>query len=261
MLCMISPAKKLDIETPTPVSEYSIPAFLDDAAELVDILKRKSADELARLMSVSDRLAELNARRYAWWHRPFTPENAKQALFAFRGDVYAALDADTLDDAAVVFAQDHLRILSGLYGLLRPLDLVQAYRLEMGTRLPTPRGRDLYAFWGEAITDALNAALARCRTPALINLASGEYAKAVRLDCIRGRVIHVHFKEQRPDGYRTIGIHAKKARGMMCRFMLENRLDEPEGLREFAAGGYAFRPDMSTETNWVFTRDQTPRAA
>lgn len=258
MLTIISPAKKLDMETPAPASAFSEPAFLDDAEELVDILRRKGPDELQALMKISPKLAELNARRFAWWHRPFTQENAKQALFAFRGDVYAALDADSLDDDAIAFAQDHLRILSGLYGLLRPLDLMQAYRLEMGTRLANPRGRDLYAFWGERLTAALNAALneemARHDTPVLLNLASGEYARAVSFGNIAGRVIHVHFKERRDDGWRVIGIHAKKARGMMCRFILERGADDPEALRDFREGGYAFRPEMSTESDWVFAR-------
>jgi len=254
MLTIISPAKKLDVETPAPVSAFSQPDFLDEAETLVSILRGKGPEELRALMRISPKLAELNARRFAWWHRPFTPENAKQALFAFRGDVYAALDADGLDDEAIAFAQDHLRILSGLYGLLRPLDLMQAYRLEMGTRLANPAGRDLYAFWGAGITDAINAELARQQTAVLVNLASGEYAKAVSFPDVAGRVIHVHFKERRDDGWRVVGIHAKKARGMMCRFMLERRVDEPEALRAFTGGGYAFRPEMSTGTDWVFAR-------
>ncbi len=254
MLTIISPAKKLDIETPAPVSAFSQPDFLDEAETLVSILRGKGPEELQALMRISPKLAELNARRYAWWHRPFTPENAKQALFAFRGDVYAALDADSLDDDAIAFAQEHLRILSGLYGLLRPLDLMQAYRLEMGTRLANPAGRDLYAFWRDRITEAINAELARQQTAVLVNLASGEYAKAVSFSDVAGRVIHVHFKERRDDGWRVIGIHAKKARGMMCRFMLERRVDEPEALLSFNDGGYAFRPEMSTDSDWVFGR-------
>ncbi len=254
MLMMISPAKKLDIETPAPVSACTTPEFLDASRQLANRLRMMSAEELGRLMKISPNLSALNARRYRYWHTPFTPENAKQALFAFRGDVYAALDADSLSEADVQFAQDHLRILSGLYGLLRPLDLMQAYRLEMGTHLPNARGRDLYAFWGGAITDALNQAMSEQGESVLINLASNEYAKAVRPSHLSGRIIHVQFREQRDDGYKIIGIHAKKARGLMSRFVIKNRIDIPEGIKQFDQAGYRYRPDMSSVSEWVFAR-------
>ncbi len=255
MLMMIAPAKKLDIETPAPVSTFTTPKFPDDSRELVKSLRMMSAEELGRLMKISPRLAILNARRYRYWHMPFTLGNAKQALFAFRGDVYAALDADSLNEADIHFAQDHLRILSGLYGLLQPLDLMQAYRLEMGTRLSNARGRDLYAFWGRRITDALDQAMSKQGTSTLINLASNEYAKAVQPLRLSGRMIHVQFKEQKDGGYKTIGIHAKKARGLMSRFVIRNRIDIPEDIKQFNQAGYHYRPDMSSASAWVFARE------
>ncbi|MDX8392022.1 MAG: peroxide stress protein YaaA [Mariprofundaceae bacterium] len=260
MLLLISPAKKLDMEAPAPIGVYSQAQFIDRAAELIDLLRMKSAEELTALMKISPKLTELNRRRYVDWSRPFTQANAKQALFAFRGDVYAALDADSLSEADVDFAQNHLRMLSGLYGLLRPLDLMQAYRLEMGTRLANPCGRDLYAFWGTMLTEALNRALSeqleQHKRPeqTLINLASNEYAKAVQSADIAGRVIHVQFKEKKDDGYKIIGIHAKKARGMMCRFVIQNRIDAPEAIKQFNLADYRYRPDMSNESDWVFAR-------
>jgi len=254
MLMMLSPAKKLDMETPAPVSQFTEPDFLDASQELVNSLRMMSAEELGGLMKISPKLEELNARRYRYWHTPFTPENAKQALFAFRGDVYAALDADSLSEADIHFAQDHLRILSGLYGLLRPLDLMQAYRLEMGTRLANMCGRDLYTFWGNTITDALNQAMSGQSDDTLINLASNEYSKAVQSSHLIGRVINVQFKEQKDDGYKIIGIHAKKARGLMSRFVIQNRIDVPEDIKQFNLADYRYRPDMSTESDWVFAR-------
>jgi len=254
MLMMISPAKKLDMETPALVTAFTEPGFLDASQELINTLRMMSAEELGELMKISPKLAELNARRYRYWHTPFALENAKQALFAFRGDVYAALDADSLSESDVAFAQDHLRILSGLYGLLRPLDLMQAYRLEMGTRLANVHGRDLYAFWGNTITDALNQALSEDAEHTLINLASNEYSKAVQPSHLTGRMINVQFREQKDDGYKIIGIHAKKARGLMSRFVIQNRIDVLEDIKQFELAGYGYRADMSTASDWVFAR-------
>ncbi len=254
MLLIISPAKKLDMLAPAPVAEHTQPVFLDQASELAGILRKYSASELASLMGISQSLADLNARRFRSWQPPFDPGNAKQAVFAFRGDVYASLDADSLDGAEIDYAQDHLRILSGLYGLLRPLDLMQAYRLEMGTRLSNARGRDLYAFWGDALTRALARELEGHREKTLINLASGEYARSVDMDGMPGRVVHIQFKEQKDDGYRIIGIHAKRARGLMCRYAIEHKAETPEALQGFDSGGYRYRPEMSTDTIWVFAR-------
>jgi len=254
MLLLISPAKKLDMQAPGPIAEYTQPVFLDRAAELVTTLRMKSAEELGTMMKISSNLAELNARRFHDWKPPFDLVNAKQALFAFRGDVYASLDADSLSLEGIDYAQSHLRILSGLYGILRPLDLMQAYRLEMGTRLSGSHGKDLYAFWGESLTRALIEELAGHKEQALINLASGEYSRAVALAAIPGRVIHMHFKEHKDGTYRIIGVHAKRARGMMCRYAIEQQASKPEDLLGFQAAGYCYRPELSTESEWVFAR-------
>jgi len=254
MLLLISPAKKLEMQTLATVAECTQPQFAERAGELVADLRMKSADELAGLMKISANLAELNQRRYHDWRLPFTLENAKQALFAFRGDVYAALDADSLDVANIDYAQQHLRVLSGLYGVLRPLDLMQAYRLEMGTRLVNAHGRDLYAFWGDALTRTINAQLAGHQHKTVVNLASGEYARAVHWKNIEGDVLHIHFKEQKDDGYRVIGIHAKRARGLMCRYAIEQKAERPQDLQGFDVAGYRFRADMSSPSDWVFAR-------
>jgi len=254
MLMMISPAKKLDVQTPAPVETYTQPDFLDRSAELVALLRMKSMDELSVLMTISEKLAQLNTERFRDWQPPFDPGNAKQALFAFRGDVYASLDADTLEADELTYAQDHLRILSGLYGLLRPLDLMQAYRLEMGTRLRGPHGRDLYAFWGESLSCVLAELLAGHQDKSLINLASNEYARAV--DSVRKMVpvIDIVFKEEKDGAFRTIAIHAKRARGLMCRYAIENKVQKPQALLDFTEAGYASRAEMSSDTQWVFAR-------
>jgi len=254
LLTIISPAKTLDFATPPPVAEFSIPVYLEKAQRLVHLLRGLSPEDIGRLMNISPKLAELNVQRFRDWHTPFTPANGRQALFAFRGDVYKGLDAGHLSVADIRFAHAHLRILSGLYGLLRPLDLIQPYRLEMGTRLTTPQGRNLYAFWGEAVTDALNASLAEHGTGILINLASNEYFRVIRPERLAADIITPVFRERKGDDYKTIGIHAKRARGMMARFIITERLDVPEGLKAFRTGGYAYNPDLSTDSDWVFTR-------
>jgi len=254
MLMMISPAKKLEMEKPAMLADASQPQFLHQAAELVDIMRTKTSSELAALMGISASLAELNERRFKAWDIPFDLSNAKQSLFAFRGDVYASLDADSLDADGVTYAQNHLRILSGLYGLLRPLDLMQAYRLEMGTRLAGSHGRDLYSFWGYTLTEALAKELASHQDKALVNLASGEYSKAVNLKGFPGRVVNIHFKEEKAGVLRTIGIHAKRARGLMCRYAIDSRAQSPEDMIGFDLAGYAYRPGLSTTSEWVFAR-------
>lgn len=256
MLIVISPAKTLDFDTPAKTRQYSQPDFLDDAGKLVDTARLLSAMDIAELMKVSMKIAELNFERFQHWHTPFTPENAKQALLAFKGDVYTGLDAESLDDESLAFAQDHLRILSGLYGLLRPLDLMQPYRLEMGTRLENPRGKDLYAFWGERITQGLNRALAAQGDDVLVNLASNEYFKAVKPAALHGRIITPVFKEWRGDRYKIISFSAKKARGLMSRYIIENRLSDPEELKGFDRDGYGFNAEQSEGDTWVFTRLQ-----
>lgn len=254
MLLIISPAKKLNVETPAPNTPFSQPACLDDAAILIDILRDKDSFEIADLMKLSMKLADLNMQRYQQWQTPFTPDNAKPALYMFHGDVYQGLDADSLSPEAIDFAQQHLAILSGLYGLLRPLDLIQPYRLEMGTRLANPRGRDLYAFWGDIITEQLNQVLASQGDRILVNLASNEYFKAVKPKLLQADIITPQFKELRGDRYKIISFNAKRARGMMCRYIIDHRLSDIEAIKGFNMDGYTFNPDLSEGNTWVFSR-------
>ncbi|OIO70073.1 MAG: hypothetical protein AUJ57_08630 [Zetaproteobacteria bacterium CG1_02_53_45] len=254
MLIVISPAKKLDFDTAAPVTDFTQPDRLDHAAELIAVMQEKDSFQIADLMKLSMNLADLNMERFQQWHTPFTPENAKQAIFAFSGDVYQGLDAGSLDTQSISFMQHHLRILSGLYGTLRPLDLMQSYRLEMGTKLATARGRNLYAFWGTIITDSINSALAEQGDDVLINLASNEYFSSIQPAGIKGRIITPVFKELRNGTYRIISFNAKKARGFMSRFIIENRLSNPEELKSFDVDHYAFNADLSSADEFVFTR-------
>lgn len=254
MLLVISPAKTLDYETPPITARYSIPDWLDQSQLLIERARRYSAHDLMELMEVSMAIAELNVERFAAWQTPFTPNNAKQALLAFKGEVYNGLQAQTLDEKALLFAQEHLRILSGLYGLLRPLDLMQPYRLEMGRPIDTARGRNLYAFWGDLITEGLNAQLKAINSEYLINLASSEYFKAVKPKQINGTIITPEFKDKKNGEYKMLGVYAKKARGLMSRFVIDNRITEPQALKEFDVEGYRFNAKLSSETKWVFTR-------
>lgn len=254
MLTVISPAKTLDFETPAPTRKSSVPGFLDQSAQLVGVLRQLDPTQIGQLMSISEALADLNHQRFMNWSLPFTKTNAKQALFAFRGDVYVGLEADRFDAADLAFAQKHLRILSGLYGVLKPLDLIQPYRLEMGTALANGRGRNLYEFWGSRIAEALNAELGK-RRPVLVNLASGEYFKAVHPKSLAADVITPIFKERKGDGYKIVSFFAKKARGMMAAHIVRNRLDEPEALKDFALAGYRYDPRLSSSHDWVFTRE------
>jgi len=254
MLITISPAKKLDYATPSPVADYTLPEHLDRAQTLIDIMRDKDSFEIAELMKLSIKLADLNMQRYQDWHTPFTPDNAKQALFAFSGDVYQGLDAASLSAVDIAFAQQHLRILSGLYGVLRPLDLMQPYRLEMGTRLATDSGRNLYQFWGDTITDSINHALAGQGDDILINLASNEYFSSIRTADIRGRIITPVFKELRNGAYRIISFNAKKARGLMSRFIIEHRIDDPDAMKTFDLADYSFNAELSSPDEFVFTR-------
>ena len=258
MILVISPAKALDYETPPTTATFTQPDFLDHAAELIEVLREKSPAQIAELMSLSDPLSSLNVARYASWSRPFAPDNAKQALLAFDGDVYEGLDAKSLADDDLAWAQDHLRILSGLYGVLRPLDLMQAYRLEMGTRLANPRGKNLYEFWGERITDELNRLLAReeeaGRERVLVNLASDEYFKSVKPRKLAGRIVTPVFEDWKGGRYKIISFYAKRARGLMSRYVITRRIDEVEALQGFDAEGYAFAADASDADTLVFRR-------
>lgn len=256
MLAVISPAKTLDYDTPVPTSTYTQPDFLKASAELIEVLRPYSPQDISALMKISDKLGSLNAARFQEWQPPFTRDNARQAVLAFKGDVYVGLDAFSLDEPGFQYAQSHLRILSGLYGLLRPLDLIQAYRLEMGTRLKNPKGKDLYDFWGRQLAEKINQILTDHTTPTLINLASQEYFKAVDLNVLAANVITPVFKDWKNGQYKIISFHAKKARGLMCRYMIDQKLATPEGLKNFNYAGYQFDESQSTETQWVFTRRQ-----
>ncbi|NIC08000.1 peroxide stress protein YaaA [Billgrantia bachuensis] len=254
MLSVISPAKTLDFETPATTAIHSQPDFLTHSQRLITILRDYSPQQLSALMGISDKLAGLNAARFAEWRPPFTPDNAKPAAQAFQGDVYMGLEAATFSDDDNAFAQRHLRILSGLYGLLRPLDLIQPYRLEMGTRLPNPAGKDLYAFWQDSLTEALDRAIAESGSKVLVNLASNEYFKAVDAKRLDARVITPIFKDEKNGTYKIISFYAKKARGLMAAWMIQQRLDDPERLKEFDVAGYSFDPAMSEGDTLVFTR-------
>ena len=256
MLVVLSPAKSLDFTTAPPLPTHTQPQLLDESQKLIDILRTLSPQELARLMRISDPLAAQNAVRYAQWSRPFTPETAKQAVFAFNGDVYAGLDAATLTPDDLAFAQEHVRVLSGLYGVLRPLDLILPYRLEMGTRLATPRGVDLYAFWGGRLSEAINAALADAGASALVNLASLEYFKAIGSKSLAAPVIEPVFEDWsvKERKFRIVSFYAKRARGMMARFAVRERLTAPDGLKGFTDGGYAYCAAASDAARWVFRR-------
>ena len=256
MLIFLSPAKSLDYKTPPQVATHTQPAFLKQSEALIRELRKLSPADLANLMGISDPLALLNFNRFADWKLPFTPENAKQAALAFDGDVYDGLAAKTLSSADLDFAQRHVRILSGLYGILKPLDLMQPYRLEMGSKFANAAGKDLYAFWGETLLDAINGELAGMPRPVAVNLASEEYFKAAVGRKIRGQVIQPVFEDWKSGRYRIITFFAKRARGLMTRYAVVNRLGEPEGLQGFDYDGYAFAPEASADRTWVFRRRQ-----
>jgi len=254
MLITISPAKKLDYKNPAPISDFTLPEHLDRAAALIDVMREKDSFDIADLMKLSMKLADLNTQRYQDWHTPFTTDNAKQALFAFSGDVYQGMDAATFSVGDIDFSQQHLRILSGLYGVLRPLDLMQAYRLEMGTKLATEHGRNLYQFWGDTITETINQALADQGDDILINLASNEYFSSIHTADIQGRIITPVFKEYRKGAYRIISFNAKKARGLMSRFIIQHRINDPETIKTFNLADYSFNHELSSPDEFVFTR-------
>ena len=255
MLFVLSPAKNLNEHTPAPTTQHTQPTLLAEAEKLMAQLRPLAPQDLAALMHVSDKIALLNAERNAAWHTPFTLENAKQAVYLFNGDVYEGLDAASLPEAAIDYLQQHLRLLSGLYGLLRPLDLMQPYRLEMGTPFANSRGKNLYAFWGQIIADTLHQTLAASGGNTLINLASHEYFKAVDTRRLNARVITPIFKDEKNGQYKIISFYAKKARGLMVRWMAEQRIESPDDLRAFDVEGYRFNPAASNGTTLVFLRD------
>ena len=254
MLFVLSPAKSLDYETPLRGQPHTDPLFVKQSQQLIKVLRAYTPPEISQLMDLSDTLAGLNVARYQAWRPTSTPKNARQAVLAFDGDVYDGLNARALDDAALDWAQAHLCVLSGLYGVLRPLDLMQPYRLEMGTRLTTDRGKDLYAFWGDAITDYLNSRLADQADPVLVNLASQEYFKVVQPKRLRARVVECVFEDYKGGVYKIISFNAKRARGAMTRFAIAQRATRPEHLQKFDTDGYHFEPGMSTPERLVFRR-------
>lgn len=256
MLMVISPAKTLDYESPLATESHTQPEFLDHACELIDQLKELEPHQVSNLMSISEKLGQLNAERFQNWHTPFNLENARQAALAFKGDVYTGLAAESFSEDDFAFAQNHLRMLSGLYGLLKPLDLMQPYRLEMGTKFENNRGKDLYAFWGSILTDELNRLLA-ADDGVLVNLASNEYFKSIKKKELDARLITPQFKDWKNGQYKMISFYAKKARGLMCRFAIENRITQADDLKGFNLDGYYFSEEQSEGNNWVFLRDQS----
>ncbi len=256
MLFLLSPAKSLDYERPIAQRPPRRPAFVAESTELIGILRERSADQVAELMKLSPALAKLNVERYARWRPRFTRFNSRPAVLAFNGDVYGGLDAGSLGDGQLDWADEHLVILSGLHGALRPLDALQPYRLEMGTALPNARGANLHAFWGDALADYLNRRAAGQTAPVIVNLASQEYFGGVRRSRLKPRVIDCVFEDSKDGGYQVIGFFAKRARGLMARFAVERRVATPSDLKEFAAEGYRFASQASAPDRLVFRRKE-----
>ena len=256
MIITLSPSKGQDFDTPTPSKLFTLPEQLDDSQLLINEARKLDMESVRELMAVSENISTLNVQRFQDWQLPFNTDNAKAALFAFKGDVYSGIEKDKYDDGDLAYAQDHLRILSGLYGALRPMDLIQPYRLEMKTRLANPRGDNLYQFWGESITDKLNESLQQQEEKTLVNLASNEYYKSVKPKLINGRILNISFKEEKDGKSRILAVYAKKARGMMTDFILRNRIEHAEDIKDFGTANYKFSAAESSEDNWVFTRPQ-----
>ena len=252
MLIVLSPAKSLDLETPPTTSLHSTPDFLDHSAQLIERMRQFSPAEVGSLMGISDALSALNVARYASWTPQLT--DARQAIMAFNGDVYAGFEARTLQPAQLDYAQSRVRILSGLYGLLRPLDLIHPHRLEMGTRLSTARGKDLYTFWGDTITNALNRTASEQQARVLVNLASEEYFKSVKPRQLNVPVISPVFEDWKNGKYKIISFYAKRARGMLARYAAVHQIRDPEQLKQFDVDGYAYVPEASNDSSWVFRR-------
>ena len=254
MLTIISPAKKLDYSQPEKTQTFTQPLLLEHSEQLITDLQRLSPEDVCSLMGLSDKLGALNYERFQEWQTPFSMDNAKQAVLAFKGDVYQGLDADNMDADELNWAQDNLRILSGLYGLLRPLDLMQPYRLEMGTKFANQRGTNLYQFWGEIITDQLNKLFPASAKSVLVNLASNEYFKSVQPKNINAEIITPVFMDQKGDKYKIISFFAKRARGLMSAFIIKNKITDAEQLKTFNVDGYSFNSAMSDGNKWVFCR-------
>ena len=256
MIITLSPSKGQDFETPALSKKYSKPADLKDSELLIQELRKLKSKQLQELMTVSENIAQLNVDRYKTFNPPFTTKNAKQALFAFKGDVYSGLDLETFTEDDYAYAQDHLRILSGLYGCLRPLDLIQPYRLEMKTKLKNDRGENLYQFWDDRITKSLNKELKKQKESVLVNLASNEYFKSVKPKLLEGRLLTINFKETKDSKTRVVAIFAKRARGMMADYIVRNRIENSEDIKKFKQGGYKFNRSLSDNKQWTFERPQ-----
>ncbi|HHJ34736.1 MAG TPA: peroxide stress protein YaaA [Gammaproteobacteria bacterium] len=256
MLITLSPSKGQDFDTPGLSKKYSKPVDLNDSELLIKELRKIKRKKLQQMMVISENIATLNVDRYKTFKTPFTTKNAKQAIFAFKGDVYSGLDLEAYAEDDYAYAQDHLRILSGLYGCLRPLDLIQPYRLEMKTRLKNERGDNLYQFWDDRITKRLNKELKKQQEPVLVNLASNEYFKAVKPKLLEGRLLNINFKETKAGKTRVVAIFAKRARGMMTDYIIRNRIEKPEQIKKFRQGGYRFDKALSDDKQWTFERPQ-----
>ena len=257
MLTVISPAKNLDFETPAPTIKHTKASMLDDAQTLIDDLQSLAPQDVSNLMGISDKLGVLNYDRFQTWTLPFNLSNAKQAVLAFKGDVYIGLDAYSFEEDDFKFAQNHLRILSGLYGVLKPLDLMQAYRLEMGTKFANARGDNLYQFWGRKISDHLNKQLKKVDEQIIINLASNEYFKAVDKKVLNAEIITPVFKDWKNGQYKIISFFAKKARGLMSAYIIKNKIVQSEQLKNFDWAGYSYNEKLSKDKEWVFTRKES----
>ncbi|CAH0526812.1 peroxide stress protein YaaA [Vibrio hippocampi] len=256
MLIVVSPAKTLDYESELATDKFTQPELVEHSAELIEECRKLTPSDVSQLMKVSDKIAGLNVARFQQWSESFTQENARQAILAFKGDVYTGLDAGSMSEQDFEFAQQHLRMLSGLYGLLRPLDLMQPYRLEMGTKLANGRGTNLYQFWGDVITDKLNTALAEQGDNVLVNLASNEYFKSVKPKQLDAQVITPIFKDCKNGQYKVISFYAKKARGLMARYIIDNQISSVQALTQFDVAGYYFVEEESTATDLVFKREE-----
>lgn len=256
MLIVVSPAKTLDYESPLATEKYTQPELVEYSKALIELCRKLTPADVSGLMKVSDKIADLNVGRFQEWSETFNQDNSRQAILAFKGDVYTGLDAQSLSDDDFDFAQSHLRMLSGLYGLLKPLDLMQPYRLEMGTKLANDKGTNLYQFWGDVITDKLNQAISAQGDNVLINLASNEYFKAVKPKSLDAQIITPIFKDCKNGQYKVISFYAKKARGMMARYIIENRIESVADLTQFDTAGYYFVEDESTPTELVFKREE-----
>ena len=255
MLAILSPAKTLDFDNPLVTDQHSAPEFTKDSAALIKTLRKLEPSDIGSLMGISDKLATLNHDRYTQWSAKFDENSgARASILAFKGDVYLGLSAQTMSKQDFTWAQKRLRVLSGLHGLLRPLDRIHPYRLEMGTALANARGKDLYQFWGGKVTQALNETLAEQRSKVLINLASNEYYKVVQPENIDGRIVTINFKEWRREAYRFVSFSAKKARGLMARYMIDQRAEKADDLKTFNVEGYAYNEELSSEHEWIFTR-------